>query len=133
MVNVVYWTYILKIIDLVETVVFVLRKKHNQVSLLHVYHHISTVLVIYVCLKYFAGGMLSMQVVINSSVHVMMYTYYLLASLGPSWQSFLSSVKPYITQVQIVSRSTYLYRFPIIFFYSYVEKLSAITVVNEIF
>ncbi|XP_058806116.1 elongation of very long chain fatty acids protein 1-like isoform X2 [Phymastichus coffea] len=102
MLNVTYSTLMLKTIDLVETVIFVLRKKYNQITFLHVYHHISTVLVTYICLKYFPGGMLSMQMIINGSVHVIMYTYYLLASLGSSWQNMLSLVKPYITRIQII-------------------------------
>ncbi|OXU23578.1 elongation of very long chain fatty acids protein 1 isoform X1 [Nasonia vitripennis] len=100
--NVVHWTYMLKTIDLIETMVFVLRKKNNQISFLHVYHHISTVLVTYICTKYYPGGMLSMQMIINGSVHVIMYTYYLLASLGQSTQGFLNPIKPYITRIQII-------------------------------
>lgn len=92
----------LKTIDLIETMVFVLRKKNNQISFLHVYHHISTVLVTYICTKYYPGGMLSMQMIINGSVHVIMYIYYLLASLGQSTQGLLNPIKPYITRIQIV-------------------------------
>lgn len=104
MIEVTKWTLVLKTIDLIETGVFVLRKKFNQVSFLHVYHHISTILVTFMCAKYFPGGMFSMQMLINGSVHVVMYTYYLLASLGPSWQKVLNPVKPYITRIQIVSK-----------------------------
>lgn len=104
MITISYWTYILKAIDLIETGVFVLRKKNNQITFLHVYHHISTVLVTYFCAKYFAGGMISMQMVVNGSVHVIMYTYYLLASRGPSMQKVLNPIKPYITRIQIVSK-----------------------------
>ncbi|XP_014236371.1 elongation of very long chain fatty acids protein 1-like [Trichogramma pretiosum] len=102
MVNIVHWTLMLKIIDLIETVVFVLRKKNNQISFLHVYHHISTVVVTYVCTKYFPGGMLSMQMIVNGSVHMIMYTYYLLASLGPKMQPYINPIKPHITKIQII-------------------------------
>ncbi|CAL1286984.1 unnamed protein product [Larinioides sclopetarius] len=34
-----YNLYILKFVDLLDTVFFVLRKKQNQVSFLHVFHH----------------------------------------------------------------------------------------------
>lgn len=95
--------YLIKIVDLVETGVFVLRKKHNQLSFLHLYHHISSVLVAYFCVKYTPGGMMSLQGVVNGSVHVIMYTYYLLSSLGPSAQTMLGSIKRYITTIQIVS------------------------------
>lgn len=37
-----YLTFYLKLVEYVETVFFVLRKKQNQVSFLHVYHHISS-------------------------------------------------------------------------------------------
>nr|CAD7409888.1 unnamed protein product [Timema poppensis] len=35
--------FILKIVDLLDTIFFVLRKKSNQVTFLHVYHHVSTI------------------------------------------------------------------------------------------
>lgn len=34
-----YFYYLIKVIDLLDTVFFVLRKRQNQVSFLHVYHH----------------------------------------------------------------------------------------------
>lgn len=34
-----YIYFIIKVIDLMDTVFFVLRKKQNQVTFLHVYHH----------------------------------------------------------------------------------------------
>lgn len=37
----VYAYHILKLVDLFDTLFFVLRKKNNQVSFLHVYHHIA--------------------------------------------------------------------------------------------
>jgi elongation of very long chain fatty acids protein 7 len=45
----------IKIIDLIETIFFCLRKKAGQVSFLHVYHHISTLLFTWISCKY-AGG-----------------------------------------------------------------------------
>lgn len=35
-----YQTFLLKLVELAETIFFVLRKKQNQVSKLHVYHHV---------------------------------------------------------------------------------------------
>lgn len=52
----VWWTMCLKMVELVETVFFVLRKKYNQVSPLHVYHHISTLSIAWLCVKYIAGN-----------------------------------------------------------------------------
>lgn len=49
-----FWFYgiMLRIIEFIETIIFVLRKKQNQVTFLHVYHHISTIIIFWVFLKY---------------------------------------------------------------------------------
>lgn len=47
-----WWFICLRLVELSETVVFVLRKKQNQVSPLHIYHHISTVVLLWTFLKY---------------------------------------------------------------------------------
>lgn len=50
------WYYLLlRLIELIETVFFVLRKKQNQISTLHVYHHISTAALYWMFFKYSAG------------------------------------------------------------------------------
>ncbi|XP_033213805.1 elongation of very long chain fatty acids protein 7-like [Belonocnema kinseyi] len=69
----IYYTAILKVIDLIETGIFVLRKKKNQISFLHVYHHISTVLFVLIFARYFAAGMALFYPAINGSVHVLIY------------------------------------------------------------
>lgn len=53
--NLTYATFMLKIIELIETVFFVMRKKYNQISKLHVYHHASTVTMGYIMVKYVGG------------------------------------------------------------------------------
>lgn len=53
----VVWLYfIVKIIDLLDTVFFVLRKKYNQISFLHVYHHAGMVMGGWGAVKYLPGG-----------------------------------------------------------------------------
>lgn len=47
-----WYFMILRMIELVETVIFVLRKKQNQVSALHIYHHMSTIVLLWIFLKY---------------------------------------------------------------------------------
>lgn len=50
------WFYFFsKIIDLLDTCFFVLRKKQNQVTFLHVYHHTITALFSWMYLKYAPG------------------------------------------------------------------------------
>lgn len=53
--NTVWWFTMLRTAEFLETIFFCLRKKMNQVSFLHVYHHISTIMVVWVGLKYQLG------------------------------------------------------------------------------
>lgn len=49
----VWWfNTIVRIVELVETIFFILRKKFNQASFLHIYHHISSIAIIWSILKY---------------------------------------------------------------------------------
>ena len=47
--------YMAKIIELLDTVFFVLRKKYSQVSFLHLYHHTLMPVCSFVGVKYLAG------------------------------------------------------------------------------
>ncbi|XP_076278021.1 very long chain fatty acid elongase 7 [Lasioglossum baleicum] len=92
------WLYfIVKLIDLLDTVFFVLRKKENQISFLHVYHHAGMAIGTWAATKFLAGGHLTFLGTINSFVHVVMYTHYLATSfrIRTNWW------KKYITQLQL--------------------------------
>ncbi|KAJ8942636.1 hypothetical protein NQ318_013349, partial [Aromia moschata] len=96
-----YMAYFLKMIELVETVFFILRKKFNQVTGLHVYHHISTFMLAYVGTRFLGGGMLGIPVMLNCFIHVLMYFYYYLSTFGQKWQKILASWKPKLTLMQM--------------------------------
>lgn len=49
------WVIIDRLAELVEAVFFVLRKKDIQISFLHLYHHISTIVLLWTFFKYSAG------------------------------------------------------------------------------
>ncbi|MBO8666424.1 elongation of very long chain fatty acids protein, partial [Staphylococcus aureus] len=74
----VWWTTILKLSEFIETVFFVLRKKQNQVSALHIYHHITTFFLIWIATRINPGGIVRIPVMLNNTVHMVMYSYYLL-------------------------------------------------------
>lgn len=97
-----WYMYILKCIDYTETVIFVLRKKTGQISILHVFHHVSTVAYAFLAVKYWAHELALTIVLLNSSVHVIMYTFYFLASYGSNVQKYLRPIKPIITIMQMV-------------------------------
>lgn len=98
----VWWTTILKLSEFIETVFFVLRKKQNQVSGLHIYHHITTFFLIWIASRINPGGIVRIPVILNNMVHMVMYSYYLLSSMGPGIQNKINSYKKYITIIQMV-------------------------------
>ncbi|CAH0407551.1 unnamed protein product [Chilo suppressalis] len=96
-----YYYYLLKLIDLMDTVFFVLRKKFNQVSFLHVYHHTGMVMITWGNATYLPGGHGTLVGVINLFVHIVMYSYYLLTVAVPSVKKSIW-LKKHITQLQIL-------------------------------
>ncbi|XP_001962505.4 elongation of very long chain fatty acids protein F [Drosophila ananassae] len=90
-----------KFADLTETIFFVLRKKNRQISVLHVFHHVSMPLVVYLFIRLQGFAAVILYCVLNVAVHVLMYTYYYLSSVSQAVQSSLWW-KKYITMVQMV-------------------------------
>ena len=96
-----YFFWLSKIVELLDTVFFVLRKKDSQVTGLHVWHHSFMVISYYWGVKHSPGGHGSFVGFLNSGVHVIMYGYYFLAALGPSIQRHLWW-KKYLTSIQMI-------------------------------
>lgn len=93
-----------KIIDLVETVIFVLRKRNRQISFLHLYHHISTVMLAWVFSRKYIDERTVFLPLMNCGVHVVMYTYYFISTFGPNIRNVISRYKFIITIIQMVSK-----------------------------
>jgi len=56
MVEAMWWFYFSKAIDLFDTMFFALRKKSNQITFLHVFHHMTMFPYAWLGLKYVGGG-----------------------------------------------------------------------------
>lgn len=67
MANVSWWFFFSKYIELLDSVFFMLRKKFNQLSFLHVYHHSTMLINWWLQIKYVPGGQCT------SSIHLTMY------------------------------------------------------------
>ncbi|GIY34618.1 elongation of very long chain fatty acids protein 7 [Caerostris darwini] len=93
--------YILKYIEYADTIFFVLRKKDHLVTNLHVIHHAVLPLICWVFLRTETSGFQFIPGGLNSFVHVLMYTYYGLAAMGPSVQKYLWW-KEYLTKLQML-------------------------------
>uniref|UniRef100_A0A3P9DME7 Elongation of very long chain fatty acids protein n=1 Tax=Maylandia zebra TaxID=106582 RepID=A0A3P9DME7_9CICH len=95
------WRYFIsKGIEYLDTVFFILRKKFNQVTFLHVYHHCSMFTLWWIGIKWVAGGQSFFGAHMNAMIHVLMYLYYGLASCGPKIQKYLWW-KKYLTIIQM--------------------------------
>lgn len=96
-----YWIfihYITKFVDMFDTYFMVLRKKDEQLSFLHVYHHLTIGFIWGLLLHHgIANGTAFFGAWINSSVHALMYFHYLYTSLG-----YTNPLKKYLTQVQMI-------------------------------
>lgn len=103
----VYAYFICKLIELLDTVFFVLRKKHRQVSFLHVYHHAMMPICAWIGVRFVPGGHPTLLGVINSFIHIIMYTYYMLSAFGPNVQKYLWW-KKYLTSLQLIQFSIIL-------------------------
>uniref|UniRef100_A0A8C0BU57 Elongation of very long chain fatty acids protein n=1 Tax=Buteo japonicus TaxID=224669 RepID=A0A8C0BU57_9AVES len=101
MARVCWWFFFSKVIELLDTVFFILRKKQEQVTFLHVYHHGTMLFNWWSGVKYVPGGQAFFIGMLNSFVHIFMYGYYALASLGPRMHPYLWW-KRYLTIMQLV-------------------------------
>lgn len=96
-----WWYYISKFTEFLDTIFFVLRKKNDHVSRLHVIHHGIMPLSTWFGVKFTPGGHSTFFGMLNTFVHIVMYTYYMLAAFGPSMQKYLWW-KKYLTVLQMV-------------------------------
>nr|FAA01265.1 TPA: elongation of very long chain fatty acids protein 7 [Ladona fulva] len=101
MVTLCWWYYISKLTEFADTIFFVLRKKDSQITPLHLYHHCLTPLETWICVKYIGGGHGTFSNLINNLVHIIMYSYYLLAAMGPEYSKYLWW-KKYLTSIQMM-------------------------------
>lgn len=85
---------------------FILRKKNQQVSTLHVIHHGIMPFSVWMGLKFAPGGHSTFFALLNTFVHIIMYFYYMLSAMGPQYQKYLWW-KKYLTSLQMVSMTAF--------------------------
>jgi len=100
LINAHWWYFASKVVEFLDTLFFILRKKNNQISFLHVYHHWSMLLMQWSMMKFIPGGASYFGPLCNSFIHAVMYTYYMLTAVGPHMQKYLWW-KRYLTKMQI--------------------------------
>lgn len=80
---------------------FVLRKKDEHISLLHVVHHGIMPMSVWFGVRFTPGGHSTFFGLLNTFVHIVMYFYYMVAAMGPKYQKFIWW-KKYLTAFQMV-------------------------------
>ncbi|XP_012154339.1 very long chain fatty acid elongase 7 [Megachile rotundata] len=101
MVNTCWWYYISKFTELFDTLFFILRKKTQHVSTLHVIHHGIMPFSVWLGAKFAPGGHSTFFALLNTFVHIIMYFYYMVAAMGPEYQKYIWW-KKYLTTFQMV-------------------------------
>ncbi|KAF8781552.1 Elongation of very long chain fatty acids like protein [Argiope bruennichi] len=96
-----YQLYVVRYIELLDTVFLVLTKKFNMVTPLHVFHHSIVPVFGWFGFRSESSGYLAVFMAVNCIVHIVMYTYYAIAALGPKYQKYIWW-KKYLTSLQIL-------------------------------
>ena len=75
-------------VELLDTVFMVVRRRFRQISPLHVYHHSSMLLLSECGYTKYSWPAFAMALMLNSLVHVVLYLYYGLTGIGirPDWK-----------------------------------------------
>ncbi|EEB19470.1 elongation of very long chain fatty acids protein, putative [Pediculus humanus corporis] len=94
MVHACWWYYFSKFTEFFDT-------KNQHISTLHVIHHGVMPMSVWFGVKFTPGGHSTFFGLCNTFVHIIMYTYYLIAALGPQYQKFIWW-KKYLTAFQMV-------------------------------
>uniref|UniRef100_A0AAG5DN90 Elongation of very long chain fatty acids protein n=1 Tax=Anopheles atroparvus TaxID=41427 RepID=A0AAG5DN90_ANOAO len=106
-VNAVWWYYFSKLLEFSDTFFFILRKKDNQPSFLHVYHHSTMFSFWWIGVKWVPSGSTFLPAMFNSFTHVLMYTYYILATIGPHMNKHIWW-KKYVTILQLIQFTVFM-------------------------
>jgi len=96
-----WWYYVSKLYELLDSLFIILRKREKQLSFLHVYHHATMFPLWWIGAKYVAGGSSFLGAFFNCCVHVIMYSYYALSTLGERVRPYLWW-KKYLTVLQMI-------------------------------
>jgi len=84
-----------KYLEFFDTYFMVLRGKMDQVSFLHIYHHTTIAWAWWIAVRFSPGGDIYFGALLNSFIHVLMYSYYALALLKVHcpWKRFLTQAQ----------------------------------------
>jgi elongation of very long chain fatty acids protein 4 len=91
--------YLTKVLDFADTVFMIIRGKWNQVTFLHIYHHSSIFIIYWLILNSAYDGDIYLTVVLNGTIHFIMYFYYLITTFNISVPR---PIKMMVTNMQLI-------------------------------
>merc|ERR1712010_130856 len=95
-----WWYFFSKYVDFFDSFFFLARKKFSHLSTLHVVHHCIMPLTSWFGIRFVGGGHTTFCGFLNMGVHIIMYFYYFMSTMGPSVQKYLWW-KRYLTKLQM--------------------------------
>ncbi|XP_059485192.1 elongation of very long chain fatty acids protein AAEL008004-like isoform X2 [Neocloeon triangulifer] len=101
MVHACWWYYFSKFTEFFDTFFFVLRKKNQHISTLHVIHHGCMPMSVWFGVMFTPGGHSTFFGLLNTFVHIIMYFYYMVAAMGPQYQKYIWW-KKHLTTLQMI-------------------------------
>ena len=93
--------YCNKYLEFFDTIFMVLRGRLDQVSFLHVYHHTTIVWAWYLGINLFIEGDSYFGALLNSIIHVFMYSYYAMVSENNREQQTLAKYRNVMTRYML--------------------------------
>jgi len=91
--------YLSKVLDFADTAFMIIKGNWRQVSFLHVYHHFSIFLFYWLNAQANYDGDTYFSIVLNGTIHFVMYGYYLATAFNVSVPMF---IKKSITNMQLI-------------------------------
>ena len=105
----VFWVfYAQKFWEFLDTWFFILRRSFRQVTFLHLFHHSSITVVVGSILRFDYSGDMFLPILLNSIVHVLMYSHYFVTALGIKswWRQHLTTLQ--LCQFVLISVQSYI-------------------------
>jgi|UniRef100_K3W612 elongation of very long chain fatty acids protein 4 len=93
--NVLYMFYLSKVLDFFDTFFIIVGKKWNQLSILHVYHHLTIFFIYYVNSRVAYDGDIYATIILNGFIHTIMYMYYFVSAHTRDiwWKKYLTAMQ----------------------------------------
>ena len=104
--EIIWWFYVTKGVELIDTLFFLFRKKFHKINFLHIYNHATMFPIWWLSTSFLADGTSAVAALLNSGLHALLYFYYTVSIIGPDFQKWVWW-KKYLILLQLVSKYTF--------------------------